>query len=201
MLSSAASKIFLETCENTLFLKVASFFLCTCVVIVCSLRPSRNILALLLLAVRCLHRRLRLGCRAGRGLSPARKARGPAGLSLGPARPGFGFQPAHLKNPFKNCTFQKKKFLILGQIPSYFWFFVSFFLIQLFIPARPGSGPRASPARPARSISKKARPGPGRKFPARAQPYLGDWSDDWMCLSILRKSTGFDASIFSWKGI
>ena len=34
--------------------------------------------------------------RAGRGLNPARKARGPAGLSLGPpAWPGLGFQPAH----------------------------------------------------------------------------------------------------------
>ncbi len=86
----------------------------------------------------------------------------PAGLSLGPARPG----PARpgpgsassplIKNSLQKMYFFKKILLILGQKTQVIFGFVSFFLIQFFIPARPGSGPRASPARPERSISKKS---------------------------------------------
>ena len=63
------------------------------------------------------------------GLTLAALGRAGRGLSLGPAQPGLGFQPVHLKIPSKNVLFLKKTILILGQIPSYFSYFMIFFLI------------------------------------------------------------------------
>ncbi len=144
--------------------------------------PTNNCVSSLVLPIRP-HTSSNVPRRAG--LSPARKARGPAGLSLSPARPGLGFQPAHKKS-LQKLYFWKKNLFIFGQKQSHFRIFISFFPDSTFYtsPARFWPAGQPGPAGPVHFPKSPARPGPQISDPRPALAPAGAKSDNDINMSM-----------------